>query len=215
MSSPVHLGAPPNWVPVERRFLGMDRSTLLPAGLVAALVAIAIWLLPAIDGALSVDDPARAGDVIRVGEAEFAPAVGWNIEAGLRAGSSTSGTYPEKAVVTRGGLTFTLTTGAFDGTPRELVAQLRKNNDRLGPNAVAIDSSMPTTIVNAHGDRGALARFSSAGSEGLIGAFVFDGVGAEIVTYGPAEIDDSALAADVVAMIRSVQSVQGTDGGNR
>ncbi|WP_278255345.1 hypothetical protein [Nocardioides convexus] len=49
MSDPTDARIPPGWVPVERRFLGMDRPTLLPAGIVAALVALAVWVLPAID----------------------------------------------------------------------------------------------------------------------------------------------------------------------
>ena len=211
MSDPA-VSAPPGWVPVERRFLGMDRSTLLPAGLVAALVAVAMWLLPAVDGSLSVDDPARAGDVIRVGEAEFAPAAGWNIESGLRAGGSSSGVYPERATVTRDGLSFAVTTGSFEGDARALLEQIRTSNDRLGPDAVAIDTGTPSTITNARGDRGALARFRTASSEGLIAAFVFEGLGVEVVAYGPAEVPDGSLGTDVAAMVRSVRPL---DGGAR
>lgn len=205
-----HEPAPPDWVPVERRFAGMDRRTLLPAGIVAALVALTFGVLPWIDSRLSVDDPARAGDVIRVGEAAFAPAAGWNIESGLREGTSSSGLYPERAAVTRDGVTFSVVTGSFDGTPAALLRQIRRSNDRLGPDAVAIASGPATTVATTQGDEGAVARFTSANTEGLIAAFVFDGTGVEVVAYGPPGLTGSArLEADLVAMVRSVRPLDG------
>lgn len=209
MSEVIHRSAPPDWVPVERRLLGMDRRTLLPAGLVAALVALTFWALPTVNAQLTLDDPAAGGDVIRVADAQFSPAAGWNIESGLRAGTSSSGVYPEKASVTRDGVAFNVVTGSFDGDSAALLAQIEKSNDRLGPNAVAIASGPTTTIENSLGDRGVVARFSTASSEGLIAAFVFDGTGVEVVTYGPVDLrEDAALEADVIAMIRSVRPLE-------
>ncbi|WP_418062480.1 hypothetical protein [Pimelobacter simplex] len=205
-----HAQAPPDWVPVERRFAGMDRRTLLPAGLVAALVALTFGVLPWLDSRIAVDDPTRAGDVIRVADVEFTPAAGWNIEKGLRAGGSSTGVYPEQASVTRDGVTFNVVTGAFTGTPAALLRQIRRSNDQLGPNAVAIASGTPTAIVTAQGRDGVVARFTTASAEGLIAAFVLDGTGVEVVAYGPLDLAGSErLDADLVAMIRSVRSAKG------
>jgi hypothetical protein len=203
--------APPDWVPVERRLLGMDKATLWPAGLVALLVAVAFWVLPAVDDAVSLDDPVRAGDVVQVGNvAQFDAAAGWNLEAGLRAGSSSSGIYPDQATLTKDGLTLNVLVGDFDGSSNDLLDQIRKNNDKLGPDAVAISTGPPTAIRTADGDRGVVATFTTASSEGLISAFVLDGTGIEITVYGPASLQtDNALAGDVVGMIRSIQRTEG------
>lgn len=202
---------PPGWVPVERRFLGMDRVTLLPAGIVATLVAVAFWVLPAIDNSLSVDDPVRAGDVVRVGNTEFLPAAGWNLDRGLRAGASTSGGYPDTAVLTDEGLTFKVIVGDFDGTADELLGLLETNNDKLGENAVAIDTGRATSIQSTDGQVGALAQFSTASAEGLIATYALSGTGVEIVVSGPSNVSDhGGQAAAIAAMIRSVRLAEGS-----
>ncbi|WP_278255344.1 hypothetical protein [Nocardioides convexus] len=94
-------------------------------------------------------------------------------------------------------------------TRASLLEQIRRSNDRLGPHAVAIDAGRPTTIANDQGTEGALARFATASAVGLIAAFVFDGTGVEVVAYGPPEVDDAAIAADVAAMLRSVRPLEG------
>jgi hypothetical protein len=50
------VGEPANFVPVERRFLGFDRRTILPS--VGLLVLVMIWsgVLPAINAAISYTD---------------------------------------------------------------------------------------------------------------------------------------------------------------
>lgn len=202
---------PPDWVPVERRFLGMDRVTLVPAAVVAALVAVTFWLLPAINGAIEVEDPIRAGDVIQVDRTvEFVPAAGWNLVAGVRQGAAeTTGGYPATAVLTSGGLTFEVIVDDFDGTSAELLKQVEKNNQRVKDTSFEV-SGKPVTIENSNGDRGAMATFTSAGSDGFLAAYVFDGVGVEVVAVGSAAIDDNQLSNDIASMLRSVRPT--TDG---
>ncbi|MFD4327252.1 hypothetical protein ACFWQC_21605 [Nocardioides sp. NPDC058538] len=203
--------APPDWVPVERRWLGMDRRTLLPAGVVALLVAITFWVLPGVDSLVAVDDPIKAGDVIQVGRSVgFDPAVGWNLESGLRSGSATSGTYPDSATLTKDGVTFTVTTGEFDGSATALLAQLRKNNGKLGPNALDLQSGTAATFRTASEITGVIARFSTTTVEGLLGALVSDGQGIEVTVYGPADMaGDRHLENQIVAMLESVRLVDG------
>lgn len=108
---------PADWVPVERRLLGMDRTTLVPAAVVAAFVALTFWVLPAIDASISVEDPVRAGDVVQVDTVEVVPATGWDLVSGVRQGDAkTTGTYPAQAVLTSGGLTFQVLVDDYDGT---------------------------------------------------------------------------------------------------
>ena len=208
MSSPVQ--APADWVPVERRLLGMDRSTLVPAAVVAALVAVTFWGLPAINAAIEVDDPIRAGDVVQVDSVEFVPVTGWDLVDGVRQGDAEStGQYPPQAVLTSGGLTFEVLVDDFDGTPGELLQQVQKNNERVKDTAFEV-AGRPITIENTEGDRGAFAAFTSAGSDGFLATYVFDGVGVEIVAIGPSAVDDDALSDGIVAMLRSVRPA--TDG---
>ncbi|MEU6137085.1 hypothetical protein [Nocardioides sp. NPDC047086] len=203
--------APPDWVPVERRWLGMDRRTLLPASVVALLVVITFWVLPSVDSSVAVDDPIKAGDVVQVGQGvEFDPAVGWNLESGLRAGTATSGTYPDSAKLTKDGVTLTVTTGEFDGTATALLAQLRRNNAKLGPNALDLQSGTAATFRTAGEITGVVARFSTTTAEGLLGALVSDGQGIEVTVYGPAAMaSDRHLENQVVAMLESVRLVHG------
>ncbi|MFD6178181.1 MULTISPECIES: hypothetical protein [unclassified Isoptericola] len=198
---------PPDWVPVERRWLGMDRRTLLPAAIVVVLVALAMWGLPALDRAVPVDDPAQAGDVVRVGDVEFDPAAGWNLDSGVLASDPPeSGGFPDTAQVSKDGFVFSVASDEFDGTPRELMAQLQKNNERL-KNGATIDMGQVETFQTAQGERGVAGRFTFTGGTGLIAAYVFDGTGVEVVLTGPVETDDAQLEGDVVSMIRSIRPV--------
>ena len=78
-------------VPVEHRFLGLDRRTFP-----FALVALAVWALwtvvvPWVDRQVSWDDPIRAGDVLRVTDnVTMTPIAGWGLESGLRTTDRTS-----------------------------------------------------------------------------------------------------------------------------
>lgn len=207
---PEPASPPPDWVPVERRWLGMDRRTLLPAGLVSLLVAVTFWVLPAIDSATAIDDPIVAGDVLRVDTIQFTPATGWNLEQGLRAGTADSGTYPEQAVLTKNSVTFDVRTGAFSGSPRDLVEQIKRNNDKLGKDGADVQTGELTTFATDAGEKGVLARFRSTATEGLIGALVTDGTGVQITVYGPIGLaDDTELENDIVAMIRSIDFSEG------
>ena len=204
---PERQSVPPDWVPVERRWLGMDRATLLPAAIVVVLVAVTMWGLPALDRRVPVDDPARAGDVIRVDAVEFDPAAGWSIDSGVLASEPPeSGGFPNTAQVSKDGFTFSVVSDTFDGTPAELMAQLQENNERLS-NGATIDMGQVETFRTDAGARGVAGRFTFAGGAGLVAAYVFDGTGVEVVLTGPDETDDADLQADVVGMIRSIRPV--------
>jgi hypothetical protein len=195
------------WVPVERRFLGLDRRTLPPALAVVVLFAIAVWLLPYVNEKVHVDDPIVAGDVIQVGpEVEFVPAVGANLVHGLRQGDAGATGYPGQAVVTYEGIGFEVVADAYDGTPAQLLEQIKKNDEGLRDNGGLRVTGDPVTITNDAGDEGVFARYDGNGSIGAIAAFVFDGTGVEIVVQGPPTVEDSVPPA-VAAMISSVRRI--------
>ncbi|WP_238013853.1 hypothetical protein KZZ52_15750 [Dactylosporangium sp. AC04546] len=202
------------WVPVERRMLGLDRRTLLPAGLVTLLVVVAVWLLPAVDDAIAVDNPVRAGDVVQVGaDVQFVPVAGANLVKGLRQETADAGRlYPGRATVTYAGATFTVIADRYDGSPAQLLEQIRKTNEGLRDNDGLRVSGDPVTLTNVTGQRGVVARFDGTSAKGLVAAFVFAGTGVEIVVLGPGTVNDSAAPA-LADMIRSVRPVQ-TGGGS-
>lgn len=198
------------WVPVDRRFLGLDKRTLLPAGVVALLFVVAVWALPAIDDAVKVDNPIRAGDVVQVANVQFVPAAGGDLVTGLRQGQAgVSGSYPGTAVVSYDGIQFEVIVDDYAGSPAQLLAQIENNNARYRNGSGFKATSDPVTIENSAGDRGAAARFQGSTGQGLIAAFVFAGTGVEIVAVGPKSVDD-AVPQQVTAMIQSVRPVAGS-----
>jgi hypothetical protein len=200
------------WVPVDRRFLGLDRRSLVPAGLVAVLFVVAVWLLPALDDAVTVDDPIRAGDVVQVANVEFTPVVGGDLRTGLRQGQAgAGGSYPGTAVVAYDGGQFEVIADSYSGTPAQLLAQIESNNARYRNGSGFKATSQPATIANSAGDRGVAARFQGSNGQGLLAAFVFGGAGVEIVAVGAQSVDGS-VPPQVTAMIQSVQPVPGGSG---
>lgn len=199
------LETPTGWVPVERRLFGIDRRTLLPAVLVAAFAALAFWGVPALNAATDLDDPVRAGDVIQLSDSvTFAPAAGWNIEAGIRQGEAGPTGNPKTAQVVHNGVTFTVTADSFDGTPAELLEQIRDTSDAEHSDSALTIDGKSSTFTTTSGEHGVIAKFSASSGIGVLAAFVFDGVGVEVTAYGPTTID-APTQADIIAMLESVR----------
>ncbi|SNY53856.1 hypothetical protein [Paractinoplanes atraurantiacus] len=201
-----------NWVPVDRRLLGMDRRTLLPAALVVLLFAVAVWIVPAINDRVSVDDPIKAGDVIQVGtDVRFVPVVGANLLAGLRQGQSGAAGYPGTAAVSYGGVTFEVIADTYRGTPAQLLAQIKKTNEglRVPDDAGFHVTGDPVTISNGSGEQGVAADFEGTNGTGLVAAFVFGETGVEVEIVGPRQVPDG-VARQVAAMLQSVEPVGST-----
>ncbi|WP_405099315.1 hypothetical protein [Micromonospora sp. NBC_01412] len=79
------------WVPVERRWLGLDRRSLTPTIMVAAIAVLLTFVVPLIDRAVPQDDPIRAGERLDLGGGiVVTPPAGWELESGIRVGDKTT-----------------------------------------------------------------------------------------------------------------------------
>jgi hypothetical protein len=177
-------------VPVEHRFLGLDRRTIP-----LAAVAVAVWLLwavvlPWVDQQVAWDDQTRAGDRVQLtDDASFAPATGWGLTSGLRSSDRTSsGRKSSPAVaLSKDGVTFFAQQGAWTGTPRALLGQITKITTVESKDGSFDVSTRPTTIVTSSGATGVLEGFRSPRVEGLIAAFVFGDTGVRVQVVGPTD----------------------------
>lgn len=196
---------PPDWVPVERRFLGMDKRTLPPAIVVLAFLALCLWGLPTISDQIESDDPIVAGDVIQMDkDIEFTPAVGWNLDTGIRQGGSELGSYPDTAGLSQRGYTFSVMVDDYDGTPAQLMNQLRKNNQDAVDDQVRF-SGTASSFVTSAGDQGVLVRYSNGSEVGFVATLVFGTTGVEIKGSGSSTTTDPDSVEDMAAMLGSVQ----------
>lgn len=205
-----HYEPDDRWVPVDRRWFGLDRSTFPPAAIVLAFAIVMSVILPAINDSVSYDDEVVAGDVMELdGAITFAPAVGWDITSGVRATDTpVSGLYPARATVTGSGASFTVRTAPFTGDARTLLEQIKETSDALATEESPRVTGAPVHVTTHSGDRGVISRFSSSTADGVIAAFVFDGTGVEVVATGPAEVDHR-IPEDIARMIVSIDDRTG------
>ncbi|MCX4093231.1 hypothetical protein [Nocardia sp. alder85J] len=191
------------WVPVDRRWLGLDRATILPALVVLGLAILMGSILPSIDTAVPYRDTVAAGDVMQLdGGITFTPAPGWGITDGVRAGANpVTKVYPPTAKLVDGPIRFGLYTAPFAGTPLDLLRQIERTDTLLdGASAITGD---PAVIVNQDGAKGLLARFTRGGSDGVIAAYVLDGRGVQAVALGPTGLtpEQTRNIADMIVSI--------------
>jgi len=197
--------SPEGWVPVERRWLGFDRSTITYAAIVAGLLVLMHFVLPAINRAISYDDPVVTGDVLALTNGvTFEPAVGWNIVSGVReGGTETTGSVGKTAKVVSGDVSFEVTVDAFTGDSTALMAQIRKTTDALngdGEFHVVGDSA---TFTTSTGLAGQMSRYASSGANGIIAGIVQNGVGIEVVDTSGSDLDQATIK-EIATMLDSL-----------
>lgn len=208
----VPVASPPGQspVPIEHRFLGLDKR-LIPATLgVLALVILLAGIIPAIDEAITADE-IEPGTVFTVGaipgaEMTFSPAPGWVVDGVPAPSSPTISVFDE-------GVTFTVSPGQFDGTPEELLDTIDDLDD-----GIRFEGERET-FTTANGIPGAVDRLVLVDSDGALFALVARDpgaasddsgssigavqVGIRIVVDGPPQsLDDHADA--IGQMIASV-----------
>jgi hypothetical protein len=191
------------WVPVDRRWLGLDRATLLPAVVVLAFAFVLAAVLPAVNSAVEYDDTVTAGDVMEIaGGVTFEPATDWGITSGVGGG----GPPPARgdtasATVEADDVSLTVRTGAFSGDARALLEQIRDTTTALD-DSIHIDGT-PTPVTTDSGEHGYVARYAGPRFSGVLAAFVEDGRGVQVVATGPPDTDQSR-AEEISRMITSI-----------
>jgi hypothetical protein len=196
------------WVPVEHRWFGLDKRTIAPGLIAIALMAVLIVVLPAINEAIEYDRQIQAGDVVNLGAGiTFVPAVSWGFPNGLLVSDQTVGGTEASAnlnaTLINGAVEFAATTGPFTGTADELLKQIDKLNEAYKSIDTSKAMSAPGTLTTSTGLTGVGQAFSGVNVEGVIAAFVVDGIGVQFVAHGP---QDTLLATidDIAAMIDSL-----------
>ncbi|NMM82844.1 hypothetical protein B2J88_00410 [Rhodococcus sp. SRB_17] len=209
---PVPYEPDDRWVPVDRRWFGLDRATLVPAAIVLAIAIVMSIVIPAINDSVPYDDGVVAGDVMEIeGGVTFIPALGWGITAGVRATDlPTAGSFPPRATLVNGGAMFTVYTAPFAGEANALLEQIKKTSDALATEKSLRVSDDSTAITTVDGLRGVLTSYSNSNADGVIAAFVVDGKGIEVVSTGPIDVDPT-ITDDVARMIVSISHQTGED----
>jgi hypothetical protein len=193
-------------VPVEHRFLGLDRRTLP-----LALVALGVWVLwavvlPFIDARVDFTQQTQAGDVFQVNEdVTFTPSTGWGVLDGLRTTDVTlSGAVSDDDVVlVNGGVVLAVQPGPFTGTATDLLRQF-DDVPTIGTNGAGDPQLVgdPSTLQADDGTAGVAQAYSTPVSTGLVVAFTERGQGILIEVVGPPE-QLSEQAQDIAQMIAS------------
>ncbi|MFJ7617423.1 hypothetical protein DBV08_13070 [Rhodococcus sp. KBW08] len=193
------------WVPVDRRWFGLDRTTILPAAIVLAVAIVMSIVIPQINDAVSYDDPVVAGDVMELQYGiTFVPAPGWGITDGVReADTPVTGSFPPRAALVNGGAMFTVYTAPFTGDAQALLEQIKKTSDALATEKSLRVSDDSSAITTESGIRGVLTSYSNSSTDGVIAAFVVDGKGIEVVSTGPSDVAP-AITDDIARMIVSI-----------
>jgi hypothetical protein len=166
------------WVPVDQRWLGLDRRTLRPALFVLAVVILLAGVLPAIDSAVSWTDETKAGDVINMGSGlTFVPPAGWDLTQGFRT-TDKPGVPPNlnagAASLANKGVQIVVQSGKFSGTTDDLMDQLNRNLRKSDGSGFKV-SGNPASITTADGRTGITEQYSNSVHDGQLVAFIIPG----------------------------------------
>jgi hypothetical protein len=134
-------------VPVEHRFLGLDRRTFKPGLIVLGIALVLIYGLTALNAVIPWHNEIRAGDVLDLGDGATAvPPVGWQLESGTLVGGSAASATNLQIVLATGGATVQLTGTSYTGNAAAFLDQVYRSedNDRTG-----VDGSRGTVTTAA------------------------------------------------------------------
>ena len=206
-SSGVRHATADAWVPVERRWLGLDRRSLLP-GLVVFVIAIVLrGLLPLVDQATPGHDVVRAGDRLNLDNGlTITPPVGWQLTDGILVGADTvlPGTGSPTAGVTQDGVSAQIQVAPFTGDAGALLDQLNRNDSKSGNRPDFTVDGNRAAVTAVGGVVGLVEDYTTTSSDGIIAAYtVPDGRGLAVEVTGTGN-QLSAYTGQISAMLRSV-----------
>ncbi|OMC40700.1 hypothetical protein A5740_24155 [Mycobacterium sp. GA-1841] len=192
----------PRWVPVDRRWCGLDRVTLAPAVAVLVLWVLMAVLIPVVNDAAHYREQAAAGDVIQLSDdVTFVPEPGWGITAGVRRGDAPATGYPDTATVVDGDTSMTVVAEEFDGDDDELLTGME--SARMSDDADT-GTGPRSTVITDQGHTGVTVELADAVSRQVLAAFVIDGIGIRVLSIAPPDATNDDRDA-VSRMIRSVR----------
>jgi hypothetical protein len=193
-------------VPVDRRWLGMDRRTLAPALVALAVLVLWAWLLPWVAGRVAWADVTGAGEQFQVSDGvTMTAAPGWTVLGGLRTTDATrSGERAaDQTVLSREGVVLQIQQGPFDGDPQQLLQQAELiTGAQAGSDGLHLNGTV-TDVRTTSGLTGVQQPFSSVRHLGSISAFVVEGTGLEVQVSGP-HAQVLSLQQQLDAMISSL-----------
>jgi hypothetical protein len=194
-----------DWVPVEHRWLGLDRRTFR-AGLTSLIIALAlIYGLPAVNAAIPWHNEIEAGQVLALGNGATAvPPVGWQLESGTLTGGNATNL---RVLLASGGATIELTGTSYDGSATAFLDQV-KRADGDQPGVIGKRG----TVTTGAGLVGVVESRTSPSGDGIDAAFKMATGTPEAVESAPALLVRVRAAAgqferyqdDVAALLRSI-----------
>lgn len=196
--------------PVDHRFLGFD-TRVFPY----ALVILTVWLVwavivPAVDSAVSSENPTVAGDRVSVTETlSFVPAADWNIDSGFRVGERGADPTSFPSVgLTRSSVNFSVVADSFDGTPDELLTQIDAVSAGETGNSFLAISGARRNVVTDGGLTGVQVDFNTPTSAGSVTTFVVDGTGIRVQIVGPPD-QIANRSQELQDMLSSIGTTEG------
>lgn len=211
-SSPVADEGPPDgWVPVERRWLGLDRRSLLPGAVVAVVGILLSGVVPFVNDSVSWNNPIAAGDRVALGpRVVVTPPVGWQLVSGVRVGEQTVAPPAPAASLSDAGVTMTVGVEALPAGVDTLLTTVTDDVRGSAEGAGYRAQSDPVHLTTDGGLRGVAQRWSSPATTGIVAVVevpAADGSGSPsgvvVRVSGPGNAMDS-VNADVERTLRSV-----------
>jgi hypothetical protein len=188
-------------VPVEHRWAGLDRRTLVPA--ISVLLVALLWacVLPAVNAAVPPHQPVRPGTVLAAGRGVcFTPAVGWQILSGLVASDAGQGLpQAQAAQVAQGATILTIFSLKWAGTLPALLGRVIQVNSRT-----AEFGGAQTSVMTDQGVTGISEPFATGSGPGLVSVFLRNGTG--VIAAATSSAQDAGNAQPAVGqMISSIE----------
>ncbi|MFJ1758800.1 hypothetical protein ACIOD2_00705 [Amycolatopsis sp. NPDC088138] len=198
---------PRGWIPVEHRFLGLDRRTFTPALITLVVALVLIYGLPALNAAIPWRNQIRAGDVLDLGSGATAvPPVGWQLESGTLTGAAAASPTSLQILLSTGGATISLRGTAYTGTASAFLDQVERSEG----GEPGVDAARGTVRSDA-GLTGVVQAGTGPGGDALDVAFKVPAAGesaeaapALLVRVRTAPDQFERYRDDVTALLRSI-----------
>ncbi|HEY9315830.1 hypothetical protein [Williamsia sp.] len=195
--------------PADHRFLGLD-TRVFPH----ALAILTVWLLwavivPAVDSAVSSEDPTVAGDRLAVTEtiSLTAPA-GWNIDSGFRTDERGASSSVPRVALTDDTVSVSVDADTFAGSADELLSQIDAVGSATNGSSVLAISGARTPLTTDGGLTGVQINFDTPRAAGSVTTFVLDGMGLRVQVVGPPD-QIAAHSQEIADMIASIGTTEG------